>query len=66
MLPKEQVSEYESVEKWTEIDVGEEKIDVLLEKPLLGDFEDPEDFIMDARIYKVLKWNRSHLFLRYK
>ncbi len=66
MLSESEVRKYDSVDKWTELKVGEKTIQVYLERPLFGDFEHPEDFIMDAKIYKMFKWSRNYLFLKYK
>lgn len=66
MVSEKQVNEHNSVEKWTELKIGDKMMSVYLEKPLMGDFEDHKAFILDARSWKMLKWGRSDLFLKYK
>jgi len=56
----------DKIKKWTEIEVGDKKIEVFLEKTLLGELKNPEDFILDGQIWKMVKWSRSYLFLKNK
>ena len=67
LFPKSQILAHEDkIKKWTEIEVGDKKIEVFLEKTLLGELKNPEDFILDGQIWKMVKWSRSYLFLKYK